>query len=430
MANIKISNRFFYGLVFLVSLFIFFYPEKYTFLPFSTLIPVQIAGIIYSIYYFSTHLFPYRFQKIALLGVLVFCIGFISSNVLNYGGDLDIAKRGILMISYIFSSLWLVFLLRKSVKNFSFFSIIEWITWITLIQAFISIIFFLIPSVSEAYRSYVQADESATNAMEALSSFRLIGIGDVKYATGAVQYGLVMWGVIALRYAKFGIFGKNRLYSTLAITIFTLTGIMSGRVYFVILCVTIVYILYLNKNIIGGLIDFVKIFTPTILLLIVVFVYLLSQYSELISWAFELFINYGSEGYIESESTNQLKDMYLFPDNLKTWLIGDGRSISDTGFFYMGSDVGYIRSIFYWGLTGSFIYYGVQYGLYRIFSKISTNTIARKYVLFIVLWLYIYSLKDFYSIERFLVLFIVVQVMTCYNGRKNKVYDSNPCIQT
>lgn len=429
MTGIKISNRVFYGFVFLVSLFIFFYPEKYKFLPFSTLIFVQIAGVIYSIYYFYSHPLPYPFQQIVLLGVLIFCMGFISSNVLNHGGDLDVAKRGILMISYIFTSLWLIFLLRKSTPNFSFFSILEWITWITLIQAAISIIFFLVPSVSETYRSYIQADESAMNAMEALSSFRLIGIGDVKYATGAVQYGLVMWGVIALRYANFGFFGKNRLYSTLAITIFTLTGIMSGRVYFVILCVTVVYILSLNKNIIGGLTDFIKIFTPTILLLIVVFVYLLSQYNELISWAFELFINYGSDGYIESESTNQLKDMYLFPDNIKTWLIGDGRSISDTGFFYMGSDVGYIRSIFYWGLTGSFIYYVVQYRLYRIFSKISPNTIAQKYVLFIVLWLYIYSLKDFYSIERFLVLFIVVQVMACYNGRKNKVYDSNPCIQ-
>lgn len=55
--------------------------------------------------------------------------------------------------------------------------------------------------------------------------------------------------------------------------------------------------------------------------------------------------------------------MYVFPDNTKTWIIGDGyfanpgatdqyytgRMRTD---FYMGTDVGYLRFIFYFGALG------------------------------------------------------------------------------
>ena len=56
-------------------------------------------------------------------------------------------------------------------------------------------------------------------------------------------------------------------------------------------------------------------------------------------------------------------NMYVFPDNLKTWIIGDGyfdnpQDIDPyytgevTGGYYMGTDVGYLRFIFYFGIFG------------------------------------------------------------------------------
>ena len=55
--------------------------------------------------------------------------------------------------------------------------------------------------------------------------------------------------------------------------------------------------------------------------------------------------------------------MYVFPDNLKTWLIGDGYFSNPynidpyftgrfVGGYYMSTDVGYLRFIFYSGLVG------------------------------------------------------------------------------
>lgn len=80
-------------------------------------------------------------------------------------------------------------------------------------------------------------------------------------------------------------------------------------------------------------------------------------------FAFEGFFNLVENGEWSTSSTDRLKTMYMFPDNFKTWLIGDGYFSNPintdpyftgkvVGGFYMGTDVGYLRFIFYFGLVG------------------------------------------------------------------------------
>ena len=416
------SNRtssLFYKILVFAFLFMLVYPEHYIFLPFSTIRIVQIFGIAYSIFYFYKNTFRLAYQKICYYGILIFIVGFLSAYVFNTGGDLDVAKRGILMILYIFSALWIAFLLKKSDSSFSLYTLIEWIVLITVFQAIITIIFFLVPTIADTYRSFVVADDSILESMANLSSFRMVGIGDVRYATSAVQYGLVMWGVIALKHDRYGFWGSHPWYSNIIITLFTLVGIMSGRVFFVIILVTVPYIYLLNdRKLKRSIKDVFSIFIPTFIIGAIAFIYVFANNEELVKWAFELFINLGDSGQLESASTNQLKEMYIFPNNMKTWLIGDGKSIDVSGGFYMSSDVGYIRSIFYWGIIGTLVYYSLQYKCYRIFTSYSNNKTLNIYVTFLLLWLYIYSFKDFYSIERYLVLFTVIQILTIKNTRQ------------
>ena len=87
-------------------------------------------------------------------------------------------------------------------------------------------------------------------------------------------------------------------------------------------------------------------------------------------FAFEGFFSLAEKGQWEVNSTDILKNMYVFPENLKTWVIGDGYIENPIhtdpyytgeviGGFYMGTDVGYLRFIFYFGLLGlfAFIYF-------------------------------------------------------------------------
>lgn len=83
---------------------------------------------------------------------------------------------------------------------------------------------------------------------------------------------------------------------------------------------------------------------------------------KLLRFGFEAFFNYFEYGKFETNSTNMLSEGMIFPDNLKTWIIGDGYMASglndpyyigpsDYG-FYMNTDAGYSRFLFYFGLTG------------------------------------------------------------------------------
>ena len=91
-----------------------------------------------------------------------------------------------------------------------------------------------------------------------------------------------------------------------------------------------------------------------------------------IRFAFEGFFSLWNEGVWFVTSNENLKKMYIFPDNFKTWVIGDGYienpRVTDPYYtgkvysgYYMGTDVGYLRFIFYFGLLGliTFIYFFV-----------------------------------------------------------------------
>ena len=79
-------------------------------------------------------------------------------------------------------------------------------------------------------------------------------------------------------------------------------------------------------------------------------------------FAFEGFFSLVEEGHWHTSSNEKLKSMYVFPDNMETWLIGDGYFVNPaddlnylgkiTEGFYKNSDVGYLRFIFFFGLIG------------------------------------------------------------------------------
>lgn len=87
---------------------------------------------------------------------------------------------------------------------------------------------------------------------------------------------------------------------------------------------------------------------------------------ERFRFGFEGFFSLIETGRWETNSSDiLLNHMLVFPDNMKTWLIGDGYGANPsendpyyTGKeyhgFYMGTDIGYLRFIFFFGIFGMF----------------------------------------------------------------------------
>ncbi len=87
------------------------------------------------------------------------------------------------------------------------------------------------------------------------------------------------------------------------------------------------------------------------------------QFHDNIRFAFEGFFSLAEKGRWEVGSNEILKNMIVFPDNPKTWIVGDGYFFDPTGVdpyytgpdwggYYQATDIGYLRFIFYSGLIG------------------------------------------------------------------------------
>ncbi|MGL5920240.1 MAG: hypothetical protein ACRCZQ_07045 [Bacteroidales bacterium] len=125
---------------------------------------------------------------------------------------------------------------------------------------------------------------------------------------------------------------------------------------------------------------------------------------DLIRFGFEAFFNYFESGELKTSSTDILKTMWVFPDNMKTWIIGDAffHDPAGTGNYYMSTDVGYLRFIFYCGLIGlfSFLLFFVYntYALCKIYPQYKM-TLYLLFLLGLAVWIKVSTdVFQFYAI--------------------------------
>lgn len=90
---------------------------------------------------------------------------------------------------------------------------------------------------------------------------------------------------------------------------------------------------------------------------------------ENLRFGFEGFFSLAEKGYWETNSNNALKEMVVWPDNPATWILGDGYMLDPASvedylikndvagdYSYKGTDVGYCRFIFYFGIVGLLVF--------------------------------------------------------------------------
>lgn len=171
----------------------------------------------------------------------------------------------------------------------------------------------------------------------------------------------------------------NYLY-VLAFIIIAVIGNMIGRtatvgIGFALIYLVIATILRKEK---GACASAWRAFVIVLLVTVPAIVYLYNtNYSihENLRFGFEGFFSLWEQGKWETKSNNMLQHMVVFPEEFKTWIIGDGYfdGPSETDYYYTGpvnygfykhTDIGYLRFIFYFGLVGTvaFIIYMFKAG--------------------------------------------------------------------
>lgn len=384
-------------IAYIFTFILLYNPQIYGFPTQRILYPLSLLYFILV----NTKLFPDE-KKLLLLAILCVSLGF--SNALIQ----DTADFGMLLISRVFFGVLcanMIFdLLFKSKEIITEVTALKLVAYAGIFQSIIIILSFFVPDVKNILLQLNTNSPERDNVMRHLSMVRGIGWGTFQYAHLAIINGASLLCYIYIVATK----KDKKIIPTIisfgVVLLYVIAGILSARTFFIILFIVVAYWswLFIKKY---GVERYLIKTTIGVFVLISSVVYLVSQFSEIISedtlkWAFEFFYNFNENGNIRSGSTDVLATMWHFPDNLKTWLLGDARTAGLNGHYnYTCSDIGIVNSIYYWGLIGSFLYFLCLFKSFYYSENVSKVTNIK-----ILIWL-IFFINIGYQFKETLNLF-------------------------
>lgn len=242
----------------------------------------------------------------------------------------------------------------------------DYLIAVCVFQCIMAVVIDSVPSVQEVVDTYVIIGQEFNKSVN-----RLYSVG-AHLDTAGMRYSLVlvMLAHILLNIQK-TIHKKWLWLYLIAYVIIIVIGNMMARTTSVGMVLSVLYLIIgssktdlSSTRILWSRIGFIALLAIP---------YLVYKYNTDVSFhkdirfAFEGFFALFEKGQWEVGSNTQLKNMIVFPNNLKTWIIGDGYFNNPvhtdpyytgeiTGGYYKNTDIGYLRFIFYMGLTGLFAF--------------------------------------------------------------------------
>lgn len=311
------------------------------------------------------------------------------------------------------------FLIGKKVSNTNYFKTIsEGIIYVVLFQSILALIMFFYTPLADFLNSIqVFIDLDKDKLAEALE-FRLVGFGIKFFAFGIVNgFALILLASV-LKNENYT--PSKRVFLWISYFVIFLVGMMAART--TIIGFGLSMLLYFNpfqkslKRKPKEKWKLVLYFTFLGLLAYLVYINLFSvgnnKFGQLFEFGFDLFINFFETGNAQSESLNQMNDMYIWPTELQTYLIGDGRFMGiGAEYYYKETDIGWIRLLYYFGVPGTLLY---LYTHYFVVFKSVKNYANYKYTFwFLFIYFLIIKFKGFTDILYLLLPFLFI--LNLYN---------------
>lgn len=305
-----------------------------------------------------------HFFKLSLFAVCVSLMGWFSI-VVNNTPDKAYANYIISMWVWLGGAYLLTKVIRQAHGYLSVVLMVNYLLAVCVSQCLLALIIDSSPAVKNVVDTYIQQGQDFLNETNVR---RLYGIGaSLDVAGSRFATVLIMIAFITTTIEK----TKLHQYIPLYLVCFAFIGVignMIARTTTVGLGLAIIcWIINIRKKFFDNRRLWIwMLIILTVAICVSVFLYNTNlDVEKKMRFAFEGFFNLVENGEWEVSSNEKLKTMYVFPESLKTWLIGDGyfsnpRDVDpffigkETGGYYMGTDVGYLRFIFYFGVMGLF----------------------------------------------------------------------------
>ena len=397
--------------IFLFFLFSVIYPVIWQFFPIAFSRLLGAAGIIYALFTVRSPYVSKVFREIVVAYSVLIFIAFFQSTI-NDTLDVEFVKHVLILpILNLFAGYALYFMVDKEDRSFG--RLCDSILFVAVIQAFISFAMFLSPELTNTIHSMIQYNEGTEEKLETLTH-RLMGVGQAFWGAG-INYGVDILILSVLPDIKGSIINKYKILYWSITAILLLAGIFSARTFFISFLFIALYFVLMKKNIFVTIVHSYKyILIIPIFLLLYQFmrVQLGTRFEKVEAFTYELFNNYEESGELESSSTNKLRGMYeILPTETKTWIIGDGKFKNEDGTYYMRTDIGYSRHIFFYGLLGLIPFLFVVLFVYRTCARQYRNKAIKAFIWILFLFELTLNFKALMNLSPYWGLFLAWGVM-------------------
>lgn len=349
-----------------VAVSLFYFPFEFSFLPgINTKMMLAVMGIgiaAYRLIQNRTSGIPKGIAKIVLLSGVVSLMGLFSV-IVNNTPDYAYSTYFISMAVWLSGAFTVCTLIKTVHGRLTVERISMYLVIVCAFQCIMALVIDSSIEIKAFIDRYVMQDQERLTKLD-----RLYGIGawldvaGVRFSAAMIMLVYVVNRHKALM-SNFQIFLSVSLYVLIAVV-----GNMIARTAIVGVGLSIAYLLltFRPDNVSRSSFRVARILLLIVAVAVPMGIYSYNhnpQFQELFRFAFEGFFSLFEEGVWQTDSTDRLQTMIVFPDNVKTWIMGDGYFINpyDTdpyyvgefiGGYYMGTDIGYLRFIFYFGLIG------------------------------------------------------------------------------
>ena len=267
------------------------------------------------------------------------------------------------MLVWMAGAYTMLFTLEKLNGRVTFETLSNYLIIVSVVQCIIAVLISRFP----AFKIIVGSIMPGIEGLEKMADGRLYGIG-CAFDVAGIRFACVLVLIIRMIIPQFEKNEVNKklvyLYWT-AFFVIVVIGNMIARTTTVGALIGLVYLIctsIFSKSTKG--VRALKSLLGALAISIPLAAYLYQHdemFREDFRFGFEGFVSLVESGRWEVSSNDILVTMYRFPETLKTWLIGDGYILTANddpyylgeqhpGYYYMGTDVGYLRFIYYAGL--------------------------------------------------------------------------------
>lgn len=361
---------------FIIS-WMFFFPTSFTFLPQSvnSKLILAVVGLLCVVYGIITGRIKNRihisFLVLIIIAGLFSLISYISTTI-NNTHDYVYTTYIVSMLVWMSAGYVSFKAIHYAHKDSSVELISNYIIVLCVVQCVLALLVDIMPDLNHLIRRYIILAEQTS------LEHRLIGIG-VSFDPAGIRFSAALIICAAMLVDKASNSKAVILY-TASFFIIAIIGNMLSRTTTVGAVLAILLIVYESRIWKGmcakGIENIFKIGVISIIIIIPILIYLYktsASFRELTDFGFEGFISYVRTGKWETNSSNILQGMWnVWPDSLKTWLVGDGyfANPDNPRLYYLGTDVGYARIIFYCGIFGLGMFGCLFIYLVKVFSTL------------------------------------------------------------